>query len=114
MATHLTSNEKPTRIRHVVVGSTSLMAVLLYLDLFCISFVEMYIQEDLGLTNNQVAWMLSAFFWTYALGQVPSGWLTDRFGSRLMLTLYVLLWSLFTGLTSAVSSFAAVKPLRIL
>ncbi|MCH2200883.1 MAG: MFS transporter [Fuerstiella sp.] len=113
MAAHLTSNEKPTRIRHLVIGSTSLMAVLLYLDRFCISFVEMYIQEDLGLTDRQVGWMLSAFFWTYALGQVPSGWLTDLFGSRKMLTLYVLAWSLFTGLTGAVSSFAAVLVLRL-
>ena len=109
----MTLNEKPTRVRHVVVASASLMSVLLYLDRFCISFVEMYIQEDLGLTNNQVGWMLSAFFWTYALGQVPSGWLTDRFGSRLMLTLYVLTWSLLTGLTGAVSSFAALLVLRL-
>ena len=70
----------------MVVASASLMAVLLYLDRFCLSFVEVYVQEDLGLTNTQVGWMLSAFFWTYALGQVPAGWLSDRFGSRLMLT----------------------------
>ncbi len=109
----MTSNEHPTRIRHVVVASASVMAVLLYLDRFCISFVEMYIQEDLRLTNTQTGWMLSAFFWTYALGQVPSGWLSDRFGSRLMLTLYVLTWSVFTGLSGAVSSFAALLVLRL-
>jgi ACS family glucarate transporter-like MFS transporter len=113
MATRMTVNEQPTHIRHVVVASASLMSLLLYLDRFCISFVEMYIQEDLGLTNTQVGWMLSAFFWTYALGQVPSGWLTDRFGSRLMLTLNILMWSLLTGLTGAVSSFAALLVLRL-
>ena len=109
----MTSNEHPTRVRHIVVASASVMAVLLYLDRFCISFVEMYIQEDLRLTNTQTGWMLSAFFWTYALGQVPSGWLADRFGSRLMLTLYILTWSLFTGLSGAVSSFAALIVLRL-
>ncbi|MCO6455450.1 MAG: MFS transporter [Pirellulaceae bacterium] len=103
----------PTRVRYFVVAGAALMSVLLYLDRFCISFAEMYIQEDLGLTNTQVGWMLSAFFWTYALGQVPAGWLTDRFGSRIMLTLYVLMWSLFTGWTGAVSVFAALLALRL-
>ncbi|MGD9855800.1 MAG: MFS transporter, partial [Planctomycetaceae bacterium] len=108
----MNTDDRPTRMRHVVVASASLMSVLLYLDRFCISFAEIYIQEDLGLTNVEVGWMLSAFFWTYALGQVPAGWLTDRFGSRIMLTAYVLLWSLFTGLTGGVSAFAALLALR--
>ena len=103
---------KPTRVRYRVIGVAALMSMLLYLDRFCISFVELYIQEDLRLTNSQVAWMLSAFFWTYALAQVPTGWLTDRFGSRIMLTLYVLSWSLFTGLTGGVAAFTALMLLR--
>ena len=102
----------PTRVRYRVVAVTALMAVLLYLDRFCISFAEVFIQEDLGLTDTQVGWMLSAFFWTYALGQVPSGWLTDRFGPRAMLTLYVLSWSLLTGLTGAAAGFVMLLVLR--
>jgi MFS family permease len=107
------SQQPATKIRFIVIASATMMSILLYLDRFCISFAEIYIQEDLGLTNKQVAWMLSAFFWTYALGQVPSGWLTDRFGSRIMLTLYVLLWSLFTGLTGGASAFFALLLLRL-
>lgn len=80
------ASSSPTRVRYLVVAVTALMAVLLYLDRFCISFAELFIQEELRLTDTQVGWMLSAFFWTYALGQVPAGWLTDRFGSRRMLT----------------------------
>ena len=108
----MNNDQQPTSIRHVVVGAAFLMSVLLYLHRFCISVAQTYIQQDLGLTNAQIAWMLSAFFWTYALGQVPSGWLTDRFGSRAMLTLYILLWSLFTGLTGAAGAFVAVLLLR--
>ena len=70
-------------------------------------------QEDLGLTDTQVGWMLSAFFWTYAMGQVPAGWLTDRFGSRIMLTLYVLLWSLLTALTGLATGFVMLLLMRI-
>ena len=39
------------------------MSALLYLDRFCISIAEVYIQQDLGLTDKQVGAMLSAFFW---------------------------------------------------
>jgi len=109
----MTQLERPTRVRHLVIASAWLMSALLYLDRFCISVAQSFIQEDLGLTSGQVGWMLSAFFWTYALGQVPSGWFSDRFGSRIMLTSYVLLWSLFTGLTGAAGSFAAVLLLRL-
>jgi len=104
---------RPTRVRYLVIGSTALMAVLLYLDRFCISFAEGFIQDDLGLTDLQVGWMLSAFFWTYALAQVPAGWLTDRFGPRRMLTAYILGWSLFTGLTGLAGGFVTLLFLRL-
>ena len=106
------ASSSPTRVRYLVVAVTALMAVLLYLDRFCISFAEVFIKEDLGLTDTQVGWMLSAFFWTYALSQVPSGWLTDRFGPRVMLTGYVLGWSLLTGLTGLAASFGILIVLR--
>ena len=61
---------RPTGVRHFVVFLTTLVAVLLYLDRICLSIVERYVKDDLGLTNFQVGLLLSAFFWTYAIGQV--------------------------------------------
>jgi ACS family glucarate transporter-like MFS transporter len=106
-------NSRPSCVRYVVVAVTTLSAVLLYLDRFCISFAERFIKRDLDLSDEQMAWMLSAFFWTYALGQVPSGWLADRFGARRMLTVYILLWSLFTALTGVAGGFAALLASRL-
>ena len=103
---------RPTKVRHFVVILAMLSSVLLYLDRFCISFAERFIREDLSLTNEQTGWILSAFFWTYALAQVPTGYLTDRYGARLMLTLYILFWSLFTGLTGLASGFVMLLFLR--
>ena len=68
-----------SRVRYFVVFVSMLMAVLLYLDRFCVSFAADYIREDLDLSQNDVAWMFSIFFWSYALAQVPSGWLSDRY-----------------------------------
>jgi len=90
-----------------------LMAVLLYLDRFCVSFAADYIREDLDISQNDVAWMFSFFFWTYALAQVPSGWLSDRYGSRIMLSLYIITWSLFTLLTGVVSGLIGLLIMRL-
>src|SRR5262245_18696570 len=101
-----------THVRWWVVGLATVMAILLYLDRICVSLMERYIVEDLQLSNEQASWFLSAFFWTYALGQVPSGWLSDRFGARRMLALYILSWSLFTGLMGLAGSFLALLTWR--
>ena len=65
------------------------------------------------MTDNQYANLLSAFFWAYALFQLPAGRLGDRYGARLVLSAYLFLWSLRTGLMGAVSGFAALLALRL-
>ena len=113
----LIGSERPkgrlTRVRYFVVFVSMLMAILLYLDRFCVSFAADYIREDLDLSQNQVAWMFSIFFWSYALAQVPSGWLSDRYGSRIMLSLYIISWSLFTLLTGIVSGLIGLLIMRL-
>ena len=106
------STEKPTRVRHWVVFSAMLMSVLLYLDRFCVGMAEPYIKQDLGLSTFQIGLFFSAFFLTYALFQIPSGWLTDRFGSRIMLVVYVLTWSFFTAMMGLSYGFAMLILMR--
>ncbi|HSW57835.1 MAG TPA: MFS transporter [Dehalococcoidales bacterium] len=38
-----------------------------------------------GLTNSQVAWVISAFSLAYGFGQLPGGWLADKIGRRAMI-----------------------------
>lgn len=103
----------PTNVRWYVIAVTTLMSVLLYLDRFCVSTAEIYIKEDLGLTDTQIGWIVSGFFWAYALAQVGTGWLADRFGARTMLTLYIVTWSLFTALLGAAAGFVSLLVLRL-
>jgi MFS family permease len=103
----------PTHVRYLVVALTTLMAFVLYLDRFCLGFAERYIREDLGLSDERMSWLLGAFFLAYALGQVPSGWFSDRYGARRMLVLYIVAWSVLTGLIGLAMSFLAVLALRL-
>lgn len=98
----------------MVLGVTFAMAFLLYLHRFCMSYAQTYIREDLSISNDDLSFCFSAFFLTYALAQVPSGWMSDRFGPRTMLTIYILVWSFFTammGMTVGVISLLTVRLL---
>jgi ACS family glucarate transporter-like MFS transporter len=104
---------RASRIRHLVVFLTMLVAVMLYLDRICLSIAERFIQKDLGLSDVDMRWLLSAFFWTYAFGQVPAGWLSDRYGVRLTLAVYLALWSAFTGWMGLAAGLAMLLLLRL-
>jgi sugar phosphate permease len=93
--------EAPTKVRHSILAVTTLAAFLMYLDRMCMSEIvkTTTFRSEFALTDEQLSWVLSAFFWAYALGQVPAGWLSDRFGIRPLMTVFIVLWSAFTALT---------------
>ena len=107
------SDAAPTGIRHHVVAVATAMALILYLDRFCVNISQQYIKEDLGLTETQMSWFISSFFWTYALCQVPAGWLGDRWGIRGVLALYILAWSVFTGGMGLAQGAFALLAMRL-
>lgn len=100
--------------RWLLVTGTFLLSVLLYVDRACISSAKEPITKALGLTDAEFGWALSAFALGYALLQTPSGALADRLGPHKLLSGVVVLWSLFTGLTGAVSGFLPLVLVRFL
>ncbi|HWB00314.1 MAG TPA: MFS transporter, partial [Pirellulales bacterium] len=101
------------RIRYLVVFVATLCAVLLYVDRICISFVIGDIGSDLSLDQKQTKWVLSAFFFSYALAQVPAGWIGDRYGARGTMAVYILSWSLLTAALGLAQSLYALVLLRL-
>lgn len=104
----------PTRVRLLVVAIVTAMSVLLYLDRFAINAVTGAILADLQLDEEQFGRAVGAFFLAYALMQVPCGWLSDAFGGRLTLALYVVGWSLCTIALGFVNGLFAIMLLRVL
>jgi ACS family glucarate transporter-like MFS transporter len=90
-------------------------AFLLYLDRTCMGAVVQSdaFQQEMALDKAAVGSVMSAFFFAYALGQIPAGWLADRFGSHRMLGWYVVLWSGCTALTGLVSSLGNLVAVRM-
>src|SRR2546428_10745603 len=84
--------QRPTAVRYSVLAFVVVMAVILYLDRTCISMATEAIRDELDLSKKRMGAVFSAFFLAYALGQVPAGWLGDRFGARVMLSSCVIVW----------------------
>lgn len=104
----------PTRVRHGVLLFTLLLTAVAYLDRVCIATAAPAMKADLALTDAQMGYVFSAFTFAYALFEVPSGWLADRFGARLMLTRIVVWWSAMTAATGVVGGFTSLFAVRFL
>jgi len=110
-----TTFQRPTSVRYAVLAVTTLTSILLYLDRICLSQIaeSATFQQDLGVDKQAIGWIISAFFFAYAIAQVPAGWLSDRFGARGMMAFYVALWSLFTGLGGFTVGFVSLLVTRL-
>lgn len=89
--------QAPSRARHWVVVFAVTLAVLSYIDRVAISKAAPYISQDLGLTKTEMGRVFSAFALSYALAEIPSGWMGDKLGPRNVLMRIVLWWSAFTA-----------------
>ncbi len=69
--------------------------------------------KDMGFSPAIMGVLLSAFGWTYALGQAPSGWLADRYGFRRVYAAGFVLWSVATAALGMVSHTVALVLLRM-
>jgi MFS family permease len=69
---------------------------------------------DLHFSDTQTGILLSAFFWTYAVMQIPVGWLAERFGAHRVLAVGLTLWASATILVGFAHSFIALLLLRLL
>jgi MFS transporter, ACS family, D-galactonate transporter len=58
------------------------------------------LQQTFGLTPAELGWLFSAFFWSYALLQIPTGMILDRFGVTPIGRIGAALWSAATALTA--------------
>ncbi|MEJ7711816.1 MAG: MFS transporter [Pyrinomonadaceae bacterium] len=73
-----------------------------------------FISQNLGLSKVTIGVLLSAFFWSYALMQIPAGWVVDRFGVRRAYSIGFILWSLATALTGFGTSLASFIASRVI
>ncbi|CAN5781888.1 MFS transporter [soil metagenome] len=104
---------KPTKTRFAILAAVFINVVINYMDRSNISVAAPIISKDLHLSSVQLGLIFSAFGWTYAAFQIPGGFLTDKFGPRIVYTVSPISWSLVTLLQGFAKGFAGLFGLRM-
>jgi MFS family permease len=98
----------------VVVLMMATVLFINYVDRGAVPTAAPLIQHDLHLTNEQLGRLFSAFFWVYALAQIPVGWLAERYGAHRVLAAGLVIWATATMLVGVTSNFAMLIALRMM
>jgi ACS family D-galactonate transporter-like MFS transporter len=110
--TAATSRLSPELTRLAVLLALSIF--INYIDRGNLALAAPLIKDELGLSFYQIGLLLSSFFWSYAIFQIVSGWLVDRFPVNWVLALGILLWSAATLGTGLVHSFTTLLAMRLI
>jgi MFS transporter, ACS family, D-galactonate transporter len=109
-----TRSQQLVPTRYLVLCSLCTAAVIAYIQRFALGAAASTIGADLGVNDDAMGWVLSSFFWGYALFQIPSGWLADLWGTRRLLSLLALIWSLATAMTPFADGFISLFAVRFI
>lgn len=104
----------PQRIQ--LIAYSTLAVIICYIDRVNISVAIIPMQEQFGWSDSQVGFIFSSFYIGYMLTMALGGYLSDKFGGKLVLGYGVVLWSIFTILTplAAHNGFFALFIMRVL
>ncbi len=90
-----------------------LSVLINYIDRSNLSIAAPLIKDELNISGAQLGTLLAGFFYTYALLQIPAGWLVDRFDAKWVFALGFFIWSVSTAFTGLLHGFVALLIARI-
>ena len=109
----LQAQQQKTNVRWWVAAMMWAAIAINYIDRTVLSAAAPHIQSEFALTPFQMGIVLSAFFWSYALLQLPAGYIADKYGQKKTLGLAVVWWSLATAVTGIATGFKSIVALRV-
>jgi MFS family permease len=75
----------------------SVAVAINYMDRATVSIANLSIRQEFGLSATEIGGLLSVWSLCYALSQLPTGFLIDRFGARILVGTGLFIWSLAQG-----------------
>ena len=93
-----------SKARWGILAFLFLSTVLNYVDRQTLSILAPIVQMDLGIDDRGYATIVQLFLIAYTLAHLGAGWLTDKVGPKIGLTLFVAWWSLANMLTGLAQS----------
>ncbi|MBP2306466.1 MFS transporter [Azospirillum melinis] len=105
---------KRTNVRYLILAMLFLVTVINYADRATLSITGPVISKELGISAAEMGFIFSAFGWAYVLGQLPGGWLLDRYGSKIVYALSIFIWSVFTLMQGSIGFLAGGTAVAML
>jgi len=103
-----------SRVRLLIVTMLFLVTTVNYADRATLSIAGPALSKELHLDPIAMGYVFSAFGWSYVIAQVPCGWLLDRFGSKWVYAIGIIVWSAFTAMQGMVGFLAAGSAVIVL
>jgi ACS family D-galactonate transporter-like MFS transporter len=105
--------EAKTTVRWKIFCMMLLLIAINYIDRASLSVAMPLIAKEFDLSPTMQGVILSAFFWTYALMQIPGGMLADRFKPRIVIATATLFWGLFQAAAALCTSSTSLLLTRL-
>lgn len=110
----MTDTTKRTRVRWLIITVLFIITTINYADRATFSIAGQSASKELGLDPVAMGYILSAFAWAYVIGQIPGGALLDKFGSKKIYTIALVVWSAFTALQGFAGFFTGLMAASVL
>ncbi|HUR55038.1 MAG TPA: MFS transporter, partial [Gemmataceae bacterium] len=98
-------------MKYTLLSSLGLVTVIGYVQRLALSAPTKDIERDLQIGPGEMGLVMSAWYWGYALFQLPSGWVADRIGSKFALIVFCVGWSASTALAGRATRFEELAAL---
>ena len=106
--------KKPTMVRWLIFILMLILGAINYIDRTSLGIAMPYIQDEFGIEDDRIVGLLhSAFFWAYALMQIPSGFLADRFKTRTIIAIATIVWGAFQAVGAACHQILTLALTRV-
>ncbi|KDP86772.1 MFS transporter [Cupriavidus basilensis] len=84
-----------------------------YIDRASLSVAMPLIAKEFDLSPTMQGLILSSFFWTYAVMQIPGGMLADKYKPRIVIATATIFWGAFQALAAVCTSAGALLLTRL-
>lgn len=108
------AGQSPSCVRWLVFALACATSFLLYVHRYSWNIVGPALQSDLNLSNAQIGFLFSLFYYTYAAGQIPSGVTVDRFGPHRFLSAVIAIWSIALACLALTTNLLFLGCFRLL
>ena len=98
------TDARNSHIRFWIVAVLFIVSSINYASRATLSFAAVPLSKEIHISTVQLGYILSAFGWSYVIGQIPGGALLDKYGSRPIYLWSITLWAVFTMAQAFVSS----------